>query len=200
MSFLSFLNESPFVGQDTEFSLNTKKGNLEMAQEFLAKTPSEIYEDTDERIFARYGKPDKGNILFINKNKKLILYFVEYKTLSIKGVKSALTQTKVWRSEDLPIHGTARKVFFDILFKINKAIISDSDQTKNGQSFWKKQMASGHEDGYWVGLYDEDEWTIDWCSPSEDFLNWKERAYEEGWSSSDTDKAKYRFIIAKNKF
>lgn len=200
MQFKNFLQESPFIGQSTEFSLVSEKGNKETTDKFISKTPVEVYEEDDRHIFARYGSNEKGQIVWIDKLKLKTRYFVDYKTLNVKGIKKSLTQTKVWRSEHLPRSGMAEHVFYNILFKEFDCITSDSDQTKEGMSFWKRQLTMGHVRGYYVGLYDEDEWTIDWCNPKDDFDDWRKSAYPEAWSSSDQDKQKYRFVISKNKF
>lgn len=201
MGFRNFLTESPYVGPSTQFSLNTDEGNRKSTDLLLKKTPAEIYEENDRYIFARYGSEDKGEIAWISKEKgeEEVQYYVEFKNLKIKGFHQSMTQTKVWRSFNLPISGLVEKVFFDVLFKKYGAITSDSAQTENGRDFWKRQMSIAHEKGYYIGLYDEDEWVIDWCSPESSFVKWSRSAYPEGWSSNDFNKEKYRFIISKHK-
>lgn len=200
MNFKKNLVESPFVGQSTQFSLDTDEGNHDTVDRIMSRNPVEVYEEDAKHIFARYGSDVKGEIVWIDKIEQTIEYYVEFKNLRIKGIKDSLTQTKVWRSLDLPKSGFASTVFFDILFTKHDVIVSDSDQTTDGRDFWKRQLAIGHSNGYFVGLYDEDEWTIDWCSPDESFPHWRKESYPEGWSTTDRDKEKYRFIISKHKF
>lgn len=201
MNFRQFLNESPFVGGSTDFGLGTAKINKEHAEKYLKDKPTEIYEETDKFVFARFGSYNKGVIAYIDKIDKMLLYIVEFEQILIKEIHKSMTQTKVWRSDFLTKKNMAESVF-NMLIDHTGTICSDMDQTIDGKRFWKRQMSVANENGYIIGLWESDlEDSIEWFdSDKEKFPAWAQRVYPTAWSDTDGFAHSYRFIISKNKF
>lgn len=200
MNFEEWLTEAPFVGGSTDFGYEKESLNRDRALKLLNQKSTEIFEQSDEYLFARFGSYDDGIISFINLQEKLIYYIVKFKKIKIYD-KYSMTQTLVWRSKDIHRTNMADEVF-DILFKHTNTICSDFEQTKEGRDFWRKRLAKANSQGYYIALWKEDlEDTIEWYdSEKESFLSWRNRIYPEAWSSSDKSKSMYRFIISKTKF
>nr|DAY41703.1 MAG TPA: hypothetical protein [Caudoviricetes sp.] len=125
----------------------------------------------------------KGNYYFLSKNGT-ILYFVLYKIFN--GFNNVLPnpfrQCLVWRNKSV-VHastaGFAKKVFWDILFKKYKAVISDSQQSKDGEGLWVLLIQQAFEKGYIVKIHDTNNKSFKQYSNWEEFANDRDSHYGE---------------------
>lgn len=166
----------------------------------MAKTPVEIYKETEDVLFARYGDKDDGVIIYIDYKSydPSISYFVEFEKVIVKNVNKSVYKSSVWRNDN-SIGGIVKHIFFDILFEFNGSICSDSLQTKEGMKMWKTQLANAVEQGYYVGLWDSFDQEIDWFEPEkEKYKQWTDRVYDFAWDKTP-EKDSYRFFISKTK-
>ena len=206
MSFKNYLvsgvlKESPQLDNDMDFGLSEVEDNRNEAKKYLAKTPVEIYEESDDEILARYGKTDNGQIVYIKykTDRPEIFYLVEFEKVKLKGVKKMVYQSAVWRHDNNQ-GGMASKIFFDKIFELHDSICSDSLQTKDGMKFWKARMSEALDKGYHIGLWDSFDEEINWFdSTKESYRDWSERNYAFAWSKTE-EKATYRFVISKKLF
>ena len=83
-----------------------------------------------------------------------IKYCVEVKALKTTGLASfnTLSQTSVWRDKNFnQLPGLAKWVFYNVLVPVNRNIMSDAMQSKEGRNFWSIRMAealSSHKNVY----------------------------------------------------
>ena len=195
------LTETPTLVKDTDFMLGDKKHNNEEAIRYLKKTPVEIYKETEDVLFARYGNTDNGVIVYIaNKRERATInYFVEFEKVIVKNVNKSVFQSSVWRNSGAGLSNITSDIFYNVLFKFNDSICSDEFQTNDGMRFWKDRIADAIQKGYYVGLWDSFDEEIDWFdSKKESFQKWTDRVYDFAWDKTP-EKASYRFFISKTK-
>lgn len=123
----------------------------------------------------------KGNYYFLYK-EKVIYYFVHYKTFpEFKNIKSTpFRQCLVWRNKQKRSSATvgfARKVFWEILFKKYKAVISDNQQSKDGEGLWDNLIVDAFEKGYLVKIHNTNDWSFREYDSFEDLANDKDSHY-----------------------
>lgn len=197
MSFADYLTESPFVIPQTDFDLGDSKINTQIASDFLNKPTSKIFDEKEDKfIYAQYGTLDKGHIVYIDIEENEVLYLVDFKKIKVNG-HMVVTQTKVWRSLQLPRSGLAEEVF-KYLLNSNGIICSDSEQTPRGKEFWKLRLSIARNDGYHIGLIEENmnEDIIEWFDvKKETFKKWIDRN-EDAWSNKDITTSRFRFVIS----
>lgn len=99
----------------------------------------------------------KGKYLFLYKDKT-IFYFVRYiKINNFPNMNNVpFRQCLVWRNKHTRTAATvgfAKKVFWDILFKKFKAVVSDSQQSKDGEGLWDILIQEALLKGYCVKVH-----------------------------------------------
>ena len=190
------LNEmSPRLIDPVNFGLDNNEKNKSFAQEVINKH-NKIIEDNSS--YAIYQKGDKGNgyIVQIAKRDNLIHYAVKYKYKAGANrlVGATVTQVAVWKKKNGLGGGLAARIFFDYFLKNYPAIMSDSEQTPDGQSFWISRMTEAYGKGYKIALMNMSKNLIIWFDPKTTTLDqWLED--NDGWSS-DRSGEYNRYVIS----
>lgn len=125
----------------------------------------------------------KGDYYFLYKDR-VIYYFVHYKQFpGFKNIaKTPFRQCLVWRNKtntSAATVGFAKKVFWDILFKKYKAVISDSQQSKDGEGLWDNLIQQAFEKGYIVKIHNTNDGTFKEYDSWENIANDKGNHYGE---------------------
>lgn len=123
----------------------------------------------------------KGNYYFLYKDR-IIYYFVHYKEfLGFKNIsKTPFRQCLVWRNKINRTGATvgfAKKVFWDILFKKYNAVISDSQQSKEGEGLWDNLIQQAFEKGYIVKVHNTNDKSFKEYTSFDDLDNDKDSHY-----------------------
>jgi hypothetical protein len=118
----------------------------ELLQKKLASgdhTPVETFNGAD---VYRLGDSQTGYIVLYGElnhgsGERTILYFVRFKRINASGLQKLGRQVLVWRDKNSHKSvGFAHHVFFDILLKEFHSLITDTQQTSNGQRFWMFEL------------------------------------------------------------
>lgn len=184
---------------DQHFGLNDTALNARQAKEQLKKF-KEIIQETDEFIFFRTGSNVEGTYVLISKVSNLIDYFIKFETNNSIILLTTVTQVALWkRLGGTYIRNITSKVFYDILLKKWKTIVSDSQQTKDGYKFWVQRLRESYEDGYIIGIVDtrDIENTIQIYDGNKEYIpNWLDEKDVYG----NDEKYKYiRYFISTDK-
>lgn len=123
----------------------------------------------------------KGNYYFLYKDR-IIYYFVHYKEFPcFKNIsKTPFRQCLVWRNKINRTGATvgfAKKVFWDILFKKYNAVISDSQQSKEGEGLWDNLIQQAFEKGYIVKVHNTNDKSFKEYKSFDDLDNDKDSHY-----------------------
>lgn len=138
----------------------------------------------------------KGNYYFLYKDRT-IYYFVHYKEFpGFKNIsKTPFRQCLVWRNKANRVAATvgfAKKVFWDILFKKYNAVISDSQQSKDGEGLWDNLIQQAFDKGYVVKVHNTNDKSF------KEYLDWMSFANDKDSHYGDSNFYQ-RFIISIEK-
>lgn len=135
--------ESPQMTFPTDFKLNDDKFNVDMAREYLHDKRKKILESGENGKYTLYEFP-RAFVMIDHETKESprIVYLMRYEVKFHKFInKQTAQQITVWRDTQHYItEGLAKHVFFNYLLHNYKAIITDAQQTDDGQKFWDKRI------------------------------------------------------------
>jgi hypothetical protein len=78
----------------------------------------------------------KSNFRVIDNNQNRVVYYMEWRTRTLFGKKTAY-QIMVWSDPTTKqIRGYAQKAFFDLLFSESDMVCTDREQTYDGKKLW----------------------------------------------------------------
>ena len=134
--------------------LNDRKENKK-AYELLSRT--EYFEPLEFLTPNVYLVEGEDLIALVNKETETIDYYVTLKKIKVEGI-NALYQSMLWRTGASKYVGAikghtslAGYVFYQyVMPKSNMILISDSEQTDKGQSFWFNRLKEAFHKGYRV--------------------------------------------------
>ena len=121
-------------------------------------------------------------------------YFVKVKETDLGDYGRATRQVLVWRDKRSLNQYTvkvAHHVFWDILYP-KSDLVSDSQQTDEGRSFWQYAINHALETGQWVDLID----TSNWSSVKIDSKESLNESMPRAWGTSSFFQ-RYVFLIHK---
>lgn len=107
--------------------------------------------DSQTGYIVLYGELDQGS------GTPSVLYFVRYKKINAAGFPRLGRQVLVWRDKNSELSvGFAHYVFFNILLNEFESLLTDTQQTENGQRFWMFELdhALKHPNKYHVYFLD----------------------------------------------
>lgn len=121
-------------GERLEFNLDDEKFNRSILRDLKFR----------EKKVGEY----RGNAIYRSKNKfycvqdGLMVYYMSAVPGRVKRMNiDYVTQVKVWRSLTAEgIDGMSSHVFWEILFPEFGTVMSDSQQTDDGKTFWRRQL------------------------------------------------------------
>ena len=187
--------EIPKLMNPTEFGLDNDTENRRFLRSLMKKKKT-IIEETDDYLLFRTGNAD-GNIVMYNKQTARMDYWVRYTTITKSEIGKTVTQVGIWRKRGSPINqGITERMFFDYLLKYWPTVMSDSEQTLYGQTFWFNMLAKAYNRGYKFGLVNLNHRATDWFdSTQQSFDDWIKNAEEQAYGTEPKHMA-YRFLIS----
>lgn len=158
----------------TEFNLDNPIVNFNFLTKQLLKV-TEVIEETLLYTIVRTGDFNNGWIFLHNIQDNTVDYAVQCKVRTWSWLPKTVTQTIIWRDDASELaQGIAVKMFFEVLLKKFNSIISDSQQTPDGNRFWRSRLANAVSRGMRVARVDTNQHIVDWYDPSGpgDFRTW----------------------------
>ena len=153
-----FLSESmPSVCDPTTFGLDKAVSNklkLKNLKKHIAKKIGSLPLASGKLLDVMRSGTTGGSV-YAEREGNLVLY-IQYSTYRYAFLPmQALTQTKLWRSQSLLVsHEFSHNLFFQIMLPLSGAILSDKEQTSDGQEFWKRRCMEALQIGCHVALVD----------------------------------------------
>lgn len=183
------VSSAPYLLDPTQFGLGDIKKNqkklAELKQKFKAK---ELPVWQGAQLTEYLVGPDESFIVLEAERGEgpEIAYLVHLKLERLKALPSqSVTQVEVWnnpaRSSTTPF-GVTKHVFFDILLKRHKYIVSDQSQTPSGRDFWFRRLDEADAKGCRVGVMLDDE--VTWKG-SETFGMWMRVTETSAWGTDN---------------
>lgn len=192
MRVREIIAEVPQIIPPTEFGLDEPNKNRAMRAAFLTGSPEVLIDEPGFQVLL-VGYAGSGKIGLIEKKDGWLAYFVEYELVDT-FVGRSVTQVTLWRDNtSVFVKGITTRMFRDVLLARFKSVMSDGQQTRDGQRFWISCMAESAAAGLKVGLADLGSQSIDWLAPGADFRAWISAA--NGWGQGPEFQAK-RFVIS----
>jgi hypothetical protein len=165
--------------------------NLQTLTQLQASNPITLETDTSGVLYF-VPTSDGGQYAFVSTQKTpKIEYFMEFKEQALTGVlKHAATQIMIWNRLG-PI-GLTSRVFFDRMLHKYDTMISDDQQSVDGQRFWLRQLRESLKRGFMIGMLDGNQ--LHGYDPAGDFDTWI--ASLDAWGQN-ADHWFRRFFITK---
>lgn len=140
-------------------------------QAFAARTlrrQTEVIEQTPDYRIIRTGDGHRGWIMLYNEHQHSADYVVQYATKNWPFLTSrTVTQVIIWRDpSSLYARNLTRRMFFDYLLTRYGAIMSDLEQTPQGNDFWRARMADAAGMGFHVGIVKLNQKDVSWFDPA----------------------------------
>lgn len=173
MRIKEIVSESPqFVGT-TDFNLDDTANNKAFAARCITKV-SEVIEKNNNYEISRTGDSYHGWMFLYVYATQTVEYVVQYERENFKWLAPTVTQCLLWRATaSLYTKNLTQRMFFDYLLPRYGAIISDTQQTKDGYRFWGDRMSDAVSLGHFVGIADMRDHKVDWFDPSSaSFREW----------------------------
>lgn len=155
---------------------------------------STTVEQHDEESSLRHLDLATHSYYFVYSNQ--VDYFVRYKKVDMASYGRPYRQVLVWRikgSNNPFTVKVAHHVFWDLLYQYSD-LVSDSQQTEDGRSFWEYAIRHALETGQWVDLVN----TANWESISIKTLSDFRKLMPTAWGTSSFFQ-RYVFVIHKPK-
>lgn len=194
MKLDQIISETPQIVAPTDFGIGDLNKNATLARRFLRRKQEIIFDRPDFEIF-RTGDQRNGNIVLYNKRGQKLDYWVHYTARPYSQIGMTVTQLKLWRNQASPyVQGITRWIFFDYLLQKYPAVMSDGQQTKDGQGFWIGRMAEATARRLRVALVNLNHRQVIWFNPQiETFESWI--ATNNAWGNTEPLQA-FRYLIA----
>ena len=132
---------------------------LKNTEEKVAKVWSAIKASND---FTELKKPGLNGYHMIEKDDQLLIvspdwtrcvYYVNLETVTNLGNK-AIRQIYVWSAKDRQSGASSGLMFWDTLLPMFGCIVTDTEQTDDGESFWLRRLQEAFRFGYNVSWID----------------------------------------------
>lgn len=150
---ISDLFETPKMISPTSFNMYDVRVNHRFARRLLSKNNKRIIFSLDDDIHL-YEFSSAYALIDIKKLE--VLYYVKYKFLKKSFLpKPAAQQISVWRNRrKLKTSNIASKIFFDFLLPKTGIVVTDAEQTEDGQAFWFNRIGDAFNKGLYVYFID----------------------------------------------
>lgn len=186
------LLEMPELVDATDFRMINPEVNLKLAER-LINAKKIIIDENDDMVLFRTGD-QKGNIAMYDKLTKMIVYWVRFVAKKHSVIGKTVAQVALWRNiDDVKTKNITEYVFFDYLLSEWGAVISDSQQTEDGQRFWRRMMGVAVSKGHKVGMFDMLSKNVDWYDGSKPYPAWIS-SHLTAWGKEHKHQG-YRFVI-----
>lgn len=172
--------------------LQNDASNLQTLARIQSNNPTIVQDDVHGTLYS-VTRPDGGEYAYVAKQKlPKIEYYMEYKEQSHALLENAATQIMIWNR--FGPSGMTGQVFFGQMLSKFDSMISDEQQSIDGQRFWVRQLRESLKRGFNIGMLDGDQ--MQNYDPAEDFDAWIKSL--DGWGK-DAEHWFRRFFITKIK-
>jgi hypothetical protein len=162
------LDESPrAIPQPRLTPFDDATANRKFAAKTLAREV-EVIESTPDYRIVRTGDGHRGWLMLYNEQQHTADYVVQYASRRWPFLNTrTITQVIIWR-DLLSQHtrGLTRRMFFDYLLDRHGAIMSDLEQTPQGNDFWRARIADAVAMKLRVGIVYMKQKRVDWFDPT----------------------------------
>jgi hypothetical protein len=150
-------DSAPCFADATNFGLDDPNSNVELLHRLEKKDSRKIGVltlRTGQKLDLLKVGVHEGSV-YARYAQQVVLY-IQYHIYHYSFLPaSSITQTKLWRSEHLPITNTfSQRLFFNVVLKITGAVLNDKEHTPSGVEFWKRRTGEALEKGLNVALVD----------------------------------------------
>ncbi len=154
MKFIQFLNESPAMITASREKMKNHAPNFIALSKLINKSEKEgFYEYKDIYKFTNRVSKSTSYFVLDEENKK-VLFYSQISSVSGSSFKGNVDKQS-FIYQDASFKGAADYIFMRLILENHGTILSDSDQTKGGKSFWKKLFDKYRDtNNYEVGYYD----------------------------------------------
>lgn len=150
----------------------------------------------DITLFGDIGS--KGKILGRDEEYRNLFYYVSYERMHKKIIGISVTQTLLWRASGHPqAQNVTSTVVFEHLLKLWPIILSDKEQTPDGEKFWRDLIARADTKGHKYGLVDFSGPKIDEPYLNESVQDFWIRVNEQAYGTERKHEARRFWIKAK---
>lgn len=191
------VTSSPYLIDPVQFGLNDDVKNKQRLKE-LKKLPAKVLGSYNNHDLTEYRKSANESFIVLEAEDE-IAYFVHCVDAHFKQFGArAITQVEVWRASGRAtlVGGLTKYVFWKILLPVHKRIVSDRSQTQEGKRFWLDRMDEAREHGCRIGVFDQDEPTVEWA-PKDAVGAWLRLTAQAMWGTDNEHWFK-RFVIQKD--
>lgn len=139
--------ESPKIIGGSKFGLGGNLANNQQLFDYLSPRKKHVDSYQGAPIYTA------ENYFFTLRGDQLT-YVVRHETTKLPVDQRAVTQIFVWRSPGLAPTHIASYVFWNHLFPLHHAILTDSSQTPDGRRFWGDRVGDAHRKNLLVYILD----------------------------------------------
>lgn len=185
----------PQLTPPNDFGFSEPMFNRTMLKEVENKKPV-ILDDGANYCVLMDDRGNNGRIVMKDKRKDSAVYFVEYEVQN-NFLGGPVVQVTVWRNPDSILsQGISTKIFNDVLLVRFNMIMSDAEQTRDAERFWRGRMAEAAARGDRVGLANMARGRVIWYEPMKgDYEDWIDST--NGWGEDPVNQ-NWRYVIAKS--
>jgi hypothetical protein len=192
------ISSAPYLIDPTQFGLDDLHKNQKRLADIKKKYPSDDLGDYRGQNLAEYKVGPNESYIIAEDNLgkgQQVVYLAHLKIERLKSLSDqSVTQVEVWRSAGSFVRPQITKhVFFDILLKRYKYVVSDKSQTERGRDFWFARLSEADDLGHKVGIILDD--NVTWKG-DEAFGPWMRLAATEAWGKENVH-YDTRLVIAK---
>lgn len=192
------ISSAPYLLDPTQFGLDDIHKNQQRLADIKRKYPVKTLGDYRGQQLDEYlVGPNESYIIAkddLGKGSQIVyLAHLNIERLKPLADQSA-TQVEVWRTAGSFIRPQITKhVFFEILLKRYKFVVSDRAQTEKGRDFWFSRLSEADDLGYKIGIILDD--SVAWKG-DEGFGSWLRLASSEAWGKENVH-FDTRLVIAR---
>lgn len=181
---------------ESGFGFDDLKTNRIRYTEYKDKKASSVIENMATATINRYGDSHNGSIVGLNHADRTIFYYVQYKQLNKKLMGQTVTQTLLWSQRSAITQNLTRKMVFDYLLKQWPIIMSDTQQTPDGERFWRSLISIADGKGLEYGLANLNTQEIEKPEKDEGPLDFWDRVNDKAYGTHEKFEARRFWIKA----
>lgn len=181
------ISSAPYLIDPTQFGLDDLAKNQKRLEDIQKKYRIKVLKSYHDQPLQEYvvgpresyiiGEIDQGD-------GPQIGYLAHLKIEHLKSLQGeSVTQVEVWRKRGMSIPaGITRHVFFNVLLKRYKYVVSDRAQTERGRDFWFDRLAEADQLGFRIGIILDDD--VTW-KEDQAFGTWLRLVATEAWGKEN---------------
>lgn len=179
---------------ELDFLHSNKKMYRRVANHDKHKVLLDNYKHNPEYPIYYSNQYNRNKIYCLNHELKTIEYYMEYEIQSCDFItQDWITQIMVWRNGTEYFAGMTSEVIFEILLQNNHIIMSDTEQSPQGKSLWRRLIRNAFARNFNIYFVDFHEETTTLIKSLQQFQNLCQEM--KPWQDAEFGKG-YRFAIA----